>query len=86
MKQLDTFDREQIDGTRLSHQQVLEYLLDLWSKPLAVRKTIPGLPPSRADVILMGVAIYEAVLRYFALPELHVSSRGLRFGALLDMP
>ncbi len=86
MKQLDTFDREQIDGTRLSHQQVLEFLLDLWSKPIAVRKTIPGLPPSRADVILMGVAIYEAVQRHFALPELHVSSRGLRFGALLDMP
>jgi exopolyphosphatase/pppGpp-phosphohydrolase len=50
------------------------------------RRTIPGLPANRADVIIMGVAIYEAVLQHFQLPELYVSTRGLRFGALLDMP
>jgi exopolyphosphatase/pppGpp-phosphohydrolase len=34
----------------------------------------------------MGVAIYEAVMQHFRLEELHVSTRGLRFGALLDSP
>jgi exopolyphosphatase/pppGpp-phosphohydrolase len=32
------------------------------------------------------VAIYEAVMQHFQLPELYVSTRGLRFGALLDTP
>ena len=34
----------------------------------------------------MGVAIYEAVMQQFHLSELYVSTRGLRFGALLDTP
>ena len=84
-KKLTGFNREDIDGTLLSRPQVLEYMVDLWSKPLAVRRTLPGLPSNRADVIIMGVAIYEAVMQQFQLPELYVSTRGLRFGALLDM-
>jgi exopolyphosphatase/pppGpp-phosphohydrolase len=59
-------------------------MTDLWSRPLAQRKHIVGLPPSRADVILMGVAIYEAVMAHFDLGELCISTRGLRFGAVLD--
>jgi len=86
VKKLAGFSREEIDGTRLSREQILEYMVDLWSKPLAVRRTLPGLPPNRADVIIMGVAIYESVMHQFNLPELYVSTRGLRFGALLDTP
>ena len=85
-KQLTTFDRDLIDGTRLTLETLTHYVNDLWSRPLEDRKTIPGLPANRADVIIMGVAIYEAVLQHFQLPELYVSTRGLRFGALLDMP
>lgn len=81
-----TFDRERIEGTRLTRQQILEYMVHLWSLPLPKRKTVVGLPPNRADVIIMGVAIYEAVMQHFNLPELYVSTRGLRFGALLDTP
>ena len=85
-KQMKDFDRNRIEGTRLSRQGVLEDMVHLWSLPLSARKKIPGLPPSRADVIIMGVAITEAVMQHFHLPELYVSTRGLRFGALLDTP
>ena len=85
-KQLTHFDRDAIDGTHLLLDQLTHYTNDLWSRPLVDRKTVPGLPANRADVIIMGVVIYEAVLRHFRLPELYVSTRGLRFGALLDMP
>jgi exopolyphosphatase/guanosine-5'-triphosphate,3'-diphosphate pyrophosphatase len=80
------FDRERIDSTRLSRETVLEYMVHLWSLPLAERRKIPGLPPQRADVILMGVAIYEAMMNSFQFWELCVSTRGVRFGALLDQP
>jgi exopolyphosphatase/guanosine-5'-triphosphate,3'-diphosphate pyrophosphatase len=83
---LERFERARIEGTRLSRQRILDYMVQLWSLPLARRKTIPGLPANRADVIIMGVAIYEAVMRHFNLLELYVSTRGLRYGALLDTP
>ncbi len=83
---LESFDRARIEGTRLSRQQILDYMVQLWSLSLANRKKIPGLPANRADVIIMGVAIYEAVMQHFNLPELYVSTRGLRYGALLNTP
>jgi exopolyphosphatase/guanosine-5'-triphosphate,3'-diphosphate pyrophosphatase len=85
-KKLTDFDRQLIEGTRLTQQRVLEMMVDLWSVPLAERKKILGLPRNRADVILMGVAIYEAVMKHFGISEVYVSTRGLRFGALLDSP
>jgi exopolyphosphatase/guanosine-5'-triphosphate,3'-diphosphate pyrophosphatase len=80
------FDRHLIDGTRLCRSRLGEYMSRLWSLPLEERKKIPGLPPKRADVILMGAAIYEAVMEHFRLEDLFVSTRGLRFGALMDSP
>ena len=82
--QMADFNRERIEGTRLTRGEVLDYMVLLWSKSLAARKQIPGLPPSRADVILMGVAIYESLMQQLDLPEVYVSSRGLRFGVLLE--
>lgn len=81
---LEVFDRVQLESTRLSLDQVRWHLNRLWSQPLAVRKKIIGLPPNRADVILTGVVIYEAILDCFGFEELRVSTRGLRFGALID--
>ena len=50
----------------------------------AERRNITGLPSNRADIILMGVAIYEAVMAHFGFGDLYVSMRGLRFGVLID--
>jgi exopolyphosphatase/guanosine-5'-triphosphate,3'-diphosphate pyrophosphatase len=83
-QQMAGFDRDAIERTRLSRGRVAEWMADLWSKSLAQRKQLVGLPPSRADVILMGLAIYEAVMAHFDLGELGVSTRGLRFGAVLE--
>ena len=56
----------------------------LWRLPLAQRKEIPGLPKLRADVILTGVLIYEVLMEDFNFPELRVSTRGLRFAAVME--
>jgi exopolyphosphatase/guanosine-5'-triphosphate,3'-diphosphate pyrophosphatase len=84
--ELESFDRARIEGTRLGQRAVLEHMVHLWSLSIADRKKIPGLPSSRADVIIMGVAIYESVMQQLQVTELYVSTRGLRFGALLDTP
>jgi exopolyphosphatase/guanosine-5'-triphosphate,3'-diphosphate pyrophosphatase len=81
---LESFDRHQIEGQRLSLDRMRHHVNHLWSVPLAERQNIPGLPKKRADVILMGVAIYEAVMVEFGFEELTVSTRGLRFAAVME--
>ena len=78
------FDRDRIEAARLSRPQLRERVEELWRLPLAERKQLAGLPANRADVILLGAAIFEAVMEEFDLAELRLSTRGLRFGALLD--
>jgi exopolyphosphatase/guanosine-5'-triphosphate,3'-diphosphate pyrophosphatase len=81
---LEAFDRARIEATRLSAARVSWHLERLWSLPLEERKKTIGLPRNRADVILMGVAIYQAVMEEFGFRELRVSTRGLRFAAVMD--
>jgi len=81
---LARFDRDRIEGTRLTHEQVRRQRRHLWSVRLAERREIAGLPANRADVILPGVAIYEALMERFELEELLVSTRGLRFAAVME--
>jgi len=81
---LDDYDRERIEQTRLTFAKVAAWRRRLWALPLAERKEIPGLPKLRADVILSGVLIYEMVMAEFGFQQLRISTRGLRFAAVMD--
>jgi exopolyphosphatase / guanosine-5'-triphosphate,3'-diphosphate pyrophosphatase len=83
-KQLDRFDRDKIEQAVLSFERVVAHRRHLWKLPQEERKEIPGLPKLRADVILTGVLIYEMVMEEFGFQELRVSTRGLRFAAVMD--
>jgi len=80
---LEVYDRAKIEATRLSLERMHYHVQHLWSLPLEERKQVVGLPPNRADVILKGVAIYEAVMETFRFSELRISTRGLRFAAVM---
>lgn len=81
---LERFDREALDGFTLTRCQVAERLEQLWSLPLARRRQLPGLPPERADVILTGTLIYDTVMGTFGFDRLRVTTRGLRFAAVME--
>ena len=81
---LDTFDREFIEGQRISAPQMQAQVERLWGMPLTERQIIIGLPKNRTDVILSGAAIYEGVMESFGFTELRISTRGLRFAALME--
>lgn len=83
---LTSFDRERLEATRLSDARMAWHLDRLWSLGLEDRKRITGLPKNRADVILMGAAVYQAVMEEFGFRELRISTRGLRFAAVMDLP
>ena len=78
-------DRAVIESVRLPLAAVSRWVEVLWSRGLAERQLIPGLPKNRADVMLMGPVIYEAVMQCFGFTEMRVSTRGLRFGVLASM-
>jgi exopolyphosphatase/guanosine-5'-triphosphate,3'-diphosphate pyrophosphatase len=67
---------------KLSHlKKVLDKMAAL---PLAERKKVPGINPERADIIVAGGTILEALMDQFSLQEVMVSERGLRDGLLID--
>ncbi|MSU61985.1 MAG: Ppx/GppA family phosphatase [Pedosphaera sp.] len=79
-----SFDRSRIENVRLTTGEVADMESLLWSLPLAERRRLPGLPVDRADVILGGVSIFCAVMKVFGIAELAMSTRGLRFAAVMD--
>lgn len=81
---IEDFDRRLIEAAILSRERIRWHVEHLWGLPLEQRRQIIGLPKKRADVILMGVAIYEAVMEEFDFASLRVSTRGLRYAALMD--
>jgi len=82
-KQMSGFLRDEIEGTIMSRARIVHWMEKLWSLSLAQRRDIAGVPANRADIVPMGIAIYEAVMDQFGFGEVFVSTRGLRFGALM---
>jgi len=80
---LEHFDRAALEAVRLSLERIEWHVNHLWRLTLERRKQIVGLPKNRADVILTGAAICEAVMRCLGFSQLRISTRGLRFGAVL---
>ena len=48
------------------------------------RRTIPGLQPARAEVILAGACVVRTILTKLGHDSLTVSDRGLRHGVFLE--
>ena len=79
---VEPYDAQRVHGGTLTLAQ-LEHLVDqLWSLPLAHRRTLPGLQPKRADVIPAGAMILLQALRALGLAQCRVSDRGLRWGLM----
>ena len=81
---LARFSIEKINGYGLSQERLAEMLGRLRAMPLAGRRTVPGLPPKRADIMVAGLAIYVAAMELAGIGRLTVSTRGLRFGLLAE--
>lgn len=81
---MNEYDREKMEQVVFSPEKLRAHADRLWSMPLARRRQITGLPPNRADVILIGVLIYDRVLALLGLKALRISTRSLRFAALMD--
>ncbi len=81
---LEKFDAARIDGCRLTRGDVHRLVEELKWRSVAERMRMPGLDPKRADVILAGALILWRAMETLGFAELHVSTRGLRYGVLTE--
>jgi exopolyphosphatase/guanosine-5'-triphosphate,3'-diphosphate pyrophosphatase len=82
---LPKYDRSKVDGlwmTRADCEAVRERLSDMTTPERAKQ---PCVGPDRADLVLAGAAILEAVQEVWPCERVRVADRGLREGVLLSL-
>src|SRR5262249_26368222 len=82
---LKRYDRNRVDGCWMSAQQINAVIERLLAMSYQERVASPCIGPERADLVLAGCAILEAIRRAFPYPRLRVADRGLREGMLVQI-
>jgi exopolyphosphatase / guanosine-5'-triphosphate,3'-diphosphate pyrophosphatase len=78
-----SYDPDAVHGARISREEIRALEQRLAAMPLTVRRTVPGLEPERAPVIIAGLVVLGAALDHFGLSEATVSERDIMHGAVL---
>jgi len=81
---LPTYDPDVVHGTVLDLAEIDRQIELYRSRSADERRTIPGLQPARADVILGGVCVVRTILTALGHDSFTVSDRGLRHGVFVD--
>ena len=80
--ELATYDPEVVQGAVLDRAEIDRQIELYRTRTSEQRRSIVGLQPKRADVILAGACIVRTVLAKLGCDALTVSDRGLRHGLL----
>jgi exopolyphosphatase/guanosine-5'-triphosphate,3'-diphosphate pyrophosphatase len=81
---LARYDPLIIRGSCLTIEEVEELMEMFRSKTISERRTIVGLEPKRAEVILAGTAMVLAVMQHYNFQEVKVSDQGVRHGLMIQ--
>ena len=82
---LPRYDRRRVDGLWMTSQEVDAMNARLLSWSFDERVANPCIGADRADLVLAGCAILEAIRRVWPSNRLRVADRGLREGILTEM-
>ena len=80
---LEREEPDLVHGHRLTHAAVLSVLERLAAMPLEEIRSLRGMHPERAPVIVAGTVVVLETLRRFGLDVLEVSERDIMHGAAL---
>ena len=83
--ELPKYDRMRLDGTWLALDDVYAVTARLLNMDYRARLDHPCIRRGRADLVIAGCAILEAIVRVCPAARLRVAGRGLREGILLSM-
>ena len=81
---LEKYDPDAVQGTALDRDEVDRQIELYRTRDAEERRSIVGLQPKRAEVILAGACIVRTVLDKLGRDSLTVSDRGLRHGVLVE--
>ena len=82
---LRRYERRRVDGCWMQDHEIETVIDELLAMDYAARAANPCIGPERADLVLAGCAIMEAIRRAFPSKRLRVADRGLREGILIQM-
>ncbi len=82
---LARYDRRRVDGIWMSDADITATIARLLGMSYQERATNNCISVERADLVLAGCAILDAIRNAFPLPRLRVADRGLREGMLVEM-
>ena len=82
---LPRYDRRRVDGCWLSDDEISRVVAELMAMSFEQRAANPCIGLERADLVLAGCAILDAIRRAFPCERLRVADRGLREGMLVEM-
>ncbi len=82
---LQCFDRARIDGSRLDFATVRRLRREMVPQSIAAHAAHPCVRPDRAELVVPGLAILEAIDRAWPAGRLQVSDRGIHDGILNEM-
>jgi exopolyphosphatase/guanosine-5'-triphosphate,3'-diphosphate pyrophosphatase len=82
---LQRYDRRRVDGCWLSDGEISRVVAELMAMSFDERAANPCIGAERADLVLAGCAILDAIRRAFPCQRLRVADRGLREGMLVEM-
>lgn len=82
LQELEVYDSSKVQNYVIHQEDVSHMLKKLSSMSYDDKCHMKGLLPTRADIIVAGVAILDSLMEYFALSEIMVSDRDLSEGLL----
>jgi exopolyphosphatase / guanosine-5'-triphosphate,3'-diphosphate pyrophosphatase len=83
--QLDVYDRRQIDGLSVAASDMRGICIDLAQKSISERAEFPCIGTERADLVVAGCAILEAIMDAWPAETVGVADRGIREGILREL-
>jgi len=83
--ELPRYDRSRVDGSSLSFDEIRRASRRLAALTYAERVAHPCIGGDRADLVLAGCAILEAICALWAVGRVVVADRGIREGILLGL-
>ncbi|MFQ5687028.1 MAG: hypothetical protein ACE5GV_10245 [Candidatus Scalindua sp.] len=81
----DEFNAAEVERVQLSKEALQQMVKDLKSMTVAERREQVGIEPKRADVLLAGAMIMWRTMEKMSFQTCKISSRGLRYGVLMDL-
>ena len=79
-----TYDPDVVQGSVLGRAEIDRQIELYRTRDVEARRSIIGLQPKRADVILAGACVVRTVMEKLGQEALTVSDRGLRHGLLVE--